>query len=199
MALQDELRAVRRYHSPKHGLTWVNDSGALFNVTHQTPTTDVTGQTSFDATTPTFLFYGANLNYRGCLRRLKLSQAGTVAGGAITIALAIDTANRFSAGETDITPQNVNADFSRASVWNFLYNPTATAAGTGTRYIDVVTVDADVGTVSTFDFTEQYGEDALVFAAAGSTTGKFTGSFLVYTFAATTGPSWKFSFDYFED
>ena len=195
---QAELDAARVAKSQRHRLGDILERGYVFSTTHQTPTTNVTGQTAFDATTPTFAFYGTNLDFRGVLKRFYLAQTGTVAGGQITIAVAIDTANRNSSGGTAVTPQNMNANRSAASAWTMKYNVTATAAGGGTRYIDTIPVDADLGTVSTFDYTDnQWG--GLIWAAAGTTLGKHTGSLLIYTFAATTGPTWKFGFEHHED
>lgn len=200
MALADELVAVRRYKTKaRHALTQINEVGRLFVATHQTPSTDITGQTSFDATTPTFAIYGSNVTHRGVLKRLRLCQSGTVAGGTIFVSVAIDTANRNSAGGTAFTPQNRNASSSNSSVWTFKSGITATAAGTGTRYVEAATAAASLGNILEIDFTEGYHEDGLIWSAAGTTTGAYTGSLLVYTWAATTGPSWKFQLEWMED
>lgn len=197
---QAELRAARRGKTKvRHSLSELNEVGAIFSATHQTPSTDVTGQTSFVATTPTFIIYGANENYRGVLRRLRLCQSGTVAGGTIFIAVAIDTTDRFSVGGTAVTPQNYNPDFTRTSVYDVKYNATASAAGTGTRYLEPLTAAASLGTITEIDFSELFHEDGLIFTGAGSTLGKYTGSLLIYTWAATTGPSWKFKLEFLED
>lgn len=195
-----ELNAFRRYKSKQpHSLTAINEVGGVFSVTHQTPSSDVTGQTSFNATTPTFIIYGANENYRGVVKRIRLCQSGTVAGATIFIAIAIDTTDRFSAGGTAVTPQNYNANSTRTSVYDAKFNVTASAAGSGTRYLEPITASASLGNMIEIDFTEGYHEDGLIFTAAGSTLGKHTGSLLVYTWAATTGPSWKFKLELVED
>ena len=168
-------------------------NGQRFSVTHQTPSTDVTGQTSFAATTPTFILYGANVALPAVLSGVSLAQVGTVAGGVISLAVAVDTTNRFSTGGTAVVPQNMRTDSATASVYTFSYGATAAAAGTGTRYIWEGSAPATLGTVTSLDFL-----DGLVLDKAGSTAGKFTGSLLVYTWAATTGPSWKFQFEWVE-
>jgi len=197
-----ELKAARLWKANKHRMNYCMEAGKLFYVTHQTPATAVTGQTGWVVTTPTFLIYGANVASRGVLKRMTLSQAGTVAGGAIGISVVVDRTSRFSAGGTAVTPQNANVNYTNASGWTFLYNPTASVAGTGTsipRYLQENCIAASVGNVFSIDFTEAFEESGLPFGTAGSTMGAFTGSLLVYTWAATTGPTWRFTFEYLED
>lgn len=197
---QAELDAFRRAKTKtRHSLSELNEVGRIFSVTHQTPSSDVTGGTSFSATAPTFLIYGANLARRGVLRRMRLCQSGTVAGGPIFIAIAIDTASRFSSGGTAVVPQNYNASKTIAATYTALTGATATSAGTGTRYLEPLTAAASLGSMVEIDFSEFFGEDGLIFTGAGATAGTYTGSLLVYTWAATTGPSWKFKLEYLED
>jgi hypothetical protein len=157
-------------------------SGVSFNVTHQTPGTDVTGQTSFAATTPTFLIYQSGAVNRVVLEEIELSQTGTVAGAAIQVYVAIDTASRYSSGGTAVVPQCVSGESSTSPTFTFTYNPTANAAGAGTRYVMSRSIAQSVGAAPhVWSF-----KDAVSIGA--------TGSILVYTVAATTGPSWKFNF-----
>ena len=51
--------------------------GRRFSVAHQTPGTTVTGQTSFVATTPTFLINQAAAAHRAVLSNFALCQIGT--------------------------------------------------------------------------------------------------------------------------
>ena len=155
--------------------------GRSFAVAHQTPTTGVTGQTSFAATTPTFIIYQAAATTRSILRGFQLSQSGTVAGGDISIALAIDTANRYSAGGTAVVAKNTSSVSAATAGFTFAYNATASAAGAGTRYIGRWTVDNVLGTV--FSYESQDGDMI-----------DTTGSILVYTWASTTGPTFDFTF-----
>lgn len=160
--------------------------GQSFSTAHQTPSTDVTGQTSFDATTPTFLFNQAAAANRILLRDIQLTMVGTVAGAITHVALAIDTANRYSAGGTAVVPQNTNRLSSVAAGVTFRYNPTATAPGSGTRYLKKWGVAALLGTMLNRVF-----DDEIIIGA--------TGSILVYTWAATTGPTWAFSLGHLEE
>ena len=160
--------------------------GRRYTATHQTPTTDVTGQTSLVATTPTFLFSQTGADTAWGLNSMQLSQSGTVAGGDIFISLAIDTANRRSGSTgTAVTPQVMYSGESTAANVTFTYNPTATAAGGGTRYLGTWAANADTGVITTLDF-----RDAVIIGT--------TGSILVYTWAGTTAPSWKFVFEFTE-
>lgn len=170
-------------------------SGRRYCVTHQTIATAVTGQTSFDATTPTFLIYQTSAEgiRQLCLSGLELCQAGTVAGGIIHVVIALDTTNRFSAGGTAVTPQNAlvdssNAQYANAAGFSFKYNATASAAGSGTRYIKHYTVAPNSSAPVPFALDT---EDSIQI-------GK-TGSILVYTYAATTGPTWHFNFEVNEE
>ena len=159
--------------------------GRRYSVTHQTPSTDVTGQTSFVATTPTFLFYQSAADTAFVLNSMQLSQSGTVAGDDVFISLAIDSTSRFSSGGTAVTPQGMYSGESTSANVTFCYNPTASAAGSGTRYLGTWAANADTGVITSIDF-----HDAVIIGA--------TGSILVYTWAATTGPSWKFLFEFVE-
>jgi hypothetical protein len=66
------------------------------------------------------------------------------------------------------------------------YNPTASAAGSGTRYVFACAVDAALGRLTSIDF----GDGLLIPA---------TGSFLLYTWAATTGPTWALTAEVVEE
>lgn len=170
-------RAARYYTSLR---------GQRYACCHQTPGTGVTGQTSFAATTPTFLLYQAGVASRLVLAGMTLTQIGAVAGGNIGIALAIDSANRYASGGTAITPAPMLAGGSRAALATFRTGATASAAGSGTKYIFETLVAASVGEVTSLDF-----KDGIIIPA--------TGSVLIYTWAAVTGPTWAFSIEFTED
>lgn len=167
-----------RYHAMRNGL--------CFKATHQTPGTGVTGQTSFVATTPTFLI-ATNAASRGVVGlNFWLGQAGTVAGATIDIAVAIDNTYRYSSGGTAIVPLNSDMDQTTAAAAVFYFNPTASAASANVRYVWTFTAAASLGAEATIDF-----EDGLGIGT--------TGSILIYTFAGTTGPTWRFGFEWLEE
>ncbi len=160
--------------------------GRRFSVANSDPTVFVTGQTAFLATTPTFMLRMAAAAGRVILRSITLSQAGVVAGGLISGLFVIDTTDRFSAGGLAVTPQNQNEESAQASIiTSFLTNPTASAAGVGTRAIIPFSAPASLGFVTTIEL-----EDGILLSP--------TSSALLYTFATTTGPSWLYNFEWEE-
>ncbi|KAF0243294.1 MAG: hypothetical protein FD180_3479 [Planctomycetota bacterium] len=160
--------------------------GRRYSVAHQTPGTTVTGQTSFVATTPTFLIYQASASHRVVLSNFALCQDGTPAGGSIHVLVAIDSASRYSSGGTAITPQAVAMPSALASGFSFSFNPTASAAS-AVRYVNEWTQPVYPGSIFNPDM-----HDGLLIG--------FTGSILIYTWAATTAPTWVIGgFDILED
>jgi len=137
----------------------------------------VTGQTSFAATTPTFMIdVPAGINVVPLF--LNLSQTGVVAGGAIDVIIEIDKVKRYASGGTS---EKVFNTVNRSAKSSFYTGATATA-GYG------MTV-----------FRATIGQD--VSPAEGAIPGPFwkpdypmilhgPASFLVYTYAGTTGPTW---------
>ena len=160
-------------------------AGRRFATTHQTPGTAITGQTSFVATTPTLLFHSAALNRKLTFKKILLCQVGVVAGGTIEGILMVDTADRYSAGGTALTPQNVNADDTTTPAAVCHFNPTATAAGAGTRYIMPFSAPASLGAMTVLDLS-----DAPIIG--------LTGSLALYTWAAVTGPTWRLMAEHVE-
>jgi hypothetical protein len=160
--------------------------GRRFGVTHQTPGTTITGQSSFVSTTPTFLIYQASASRRLVLSNFSLGQDGTPAGGTIHVLVAIEAANRYSSGGTSITPQNTNGESDNSAAFTFKYNPTATSPGS-VRYLYSWTQPVSIGGLFTPDL-----QDGVIIGA--------TGSILIYTWASTVAPSWTVGgFDIMED
>lgn len=160
--------------------------GRRFSVAHQTPGTTITGQTSFVATTPTFLINQASAAHRVVLSNFALCQIGTPAGGTIHIAVAIDSADRYSSGGTAITPQATAMPSAVSAGFGFRFNPTASAPSS-VRYLYEWTQPAWAGSIFNPDL-----HDGLLIG--------FTGSILVYTWAAATAPTWIIGgFDLMED
>jgi len=149
--------------------------------------TAVTGQTSFVATTPTIMLYQSASAKRLILDRLTLSQSGTVAGGNITLRIARDTTSRYASGGTTITPTDPNGDgTAAASAATLKTNPTASADGSTDHEIIEIEIEAVTGRPVDYDF----GGCVMIGA---------TGSLMIYTFAATTGPSWKWDLRWIEE
>ncbi|MEK7468814.1 MAG: hypothetical protein AAB074_15670 [Planctomycetota bacterium] len=160
--------------------------GRRFSVAHQTPGTTVTGQTSFVATTPTFLINQASAAHRVVLSNFALCQIGTPAGGTIHVALAIDSSDRYSSGGTSITPQATAMPSALTAGFSFRFNPTA-AAASAVRILNEWTQPAWAGSI----FNPDLHDGVLI---------GYTGSILIYTWAATTAPTWIIGgFDVLED
>lgn len=159
--------------------------GMLFTVTHQTPSTTVTAQTSYAETTPTFIIDQSSEDRRIVGLEYWLSQEGTVAGGVISIRVVIDSIARRASGGTEVVPQNCDMESSVTSGATFYFNPTASTSSTE-RVIWAHAAAASLGTTSTLDL-----EDGLGIGT--------TGSILIYTWAATTAPTWSFGFRWKEE
>lgn len=160
--------------------------GRRFIATHQTQGTTITGQTSFAATTPTFLLRQNATTVRVVIRNIALTTMGTAPGGNVNIAVVVDTANRFSAGGAAVVPQNLNEASATASgITSFLTNPTATAEGATHRVVTQTGIGTTVPTTVFIDY-----KDGLFLSV--------TSSLLVYTWAASTAPSWLFNFEWSE-
>jgi hypothetical protein len=149
--------------------------GKRFAITHQTPGTLTTCQTSFVATTPSFMLRVNSASVRTILRSLSLSLDNTP-GGNVYITLAIDTADRWSAGGNAWTPQNMNEESVTAAVALFYDTPTASAAGAGTRYIMTTIAPPVPGSMINIDL-----KDGLLLGPTAATL-------LIYVWAATTAP-----------
>lgn len=140
----------------------------------------VTGQTSFAATTPTFLLRVPQGTIALPLF-LNLSQTGSVAGGAIDVLIEIDhLVDRYASGGTSEKVVGM-----RRGVW-----PPACALYTG------ATASAGYG-ITVWRAT--IGQD--VSPAEGAVQGPFwrpelpyfiegPASLLIFTYAGTTGPTW---------
>lgn len=160
-ARADEFAAARR--------------GKRFYGTHQTPGTLITAQTSFVATTPTLMYRINSAAIRAIIRSLSISIANTP-GGLVYVTVAIDTADRYDSAGTAVTLQNSNEESATTAVGLHYFNPTANAAGAGTRYLGTWTCPATAGANVDLDF----GDGVLL--------GHTAATFLVYIWAATTAP-----------
>jgi hypothetical protein len=110
--------------------------GGRFAGCNQTPGTELTTpSTAYDATKPSVMLRINSASIRAVVRRLQFMIS--TAGGAAPVwyALVLDTADRYSAGGTAITPQNQNEESATPAVALLYETPTATAAGGGTRVI----------------------------------------------------------------
>lgn len=180
--------AVGNLFSPESAEGYASSRlGRRYCFTHQTPGTGVTGQTSYAATTPTFLFYRASAGTRFVLCRVVLMQTGTVAGGPIRVAIVTDTINRYSSGGTAIAGGQTSREAS-ARTAETIFRTGATASAASAAKVHWSTGwPQSLGRSDTIDF-----RDGLIIGS--------TGSILVYTFPSTgTAPTWYFTFEGYEE
>jgi len=151
----------------------------------------VTGQTSFAATTPTFLLQvpaGTICVPLG----LTLAQTGSVAGGAIVVIVYVDNTDRYSSGGTSelvFNPNGLSAGSAaspsaRTNLCTFYSNPTA-IAGVGAR-LWAATIGQDVSPAEGGAPGPSWAPPAPLFLTGPA-------SLLVFTYAGTTGPTWFWS------
>ena len=162
--------------------------GRLFIASDADENDRVTGQTSFAVTTPTFLIDVPSGTT--CIPLfVNLTQAGSVAGGDIGIAIAIDNADRYDTGGTSETVYNPRTSSGRANL-STLYSGATATAGYGIRVFSAVTspdVSPAEGAVQ-----GPYWSAELPYLIEGP------GALLVYTYAAVTGPTWEWSIGWAE-
>ena len=150
----------------------------------------VTGQTSFVNTTPTFLLQNPARSPVVCLPLFfTLNQTGTVAAGAIDIITELDS-DRYASGGTSETVLNARPLAVTPHYCKLWSSPTA-SAGYGVR-IDGITTGQDVspaeGALQQYLWTPTSVMDVLD-----------PGTCLkVFTYAATTGPTWFWTFAWAE-
>ena len=190
----------RNYNDP---FGYLASLGRMYRFSGAALNTTATGATSFATTTPTFLLkVAAGAQYAVIPAEARLFQAGTVAGGAVTVLMEIDNANRYTSGGTALISQNCKTDgVALASLDNFtagdiaMYDTNSTAI-TATDAVGIRTFGAllgqDVspaeGAVNEIIWTPQAGVDILV------PTASLGASWLINTSAASTGPTWIYSF-----
>ena len=152
----------------------------------------ITGQTSFAATTPTLLLRVPS-GTTAIPLWLHLDQAGTVAGGIISVLMSYDRIDRFSSGGTSetITPMHTSRPNTAAST---LYSGATATAATEARLLYAATLDQDV---TDPNLTESIHLHALKDFYPPLLVGP--AALLVFTFATVgVGPTWNWSIGWIE-
>ena len=164
--------------------------GRLFFASDADENDLVTGQTSFAATTPTFILRVPTGTV--CVpMAIDLSQTGTVAGGDIGIIAFIDPdTDRWASGGTSETVTAPSKEPLRTPACTLYTGATAAAFSNGGR-IWGATVAADVSPAEGA-VQGPFWRPAMPYRLVGPA------SLLVYTYAATTGPTWFWSFHWAE-
>jgi hypothetical protein len=167
--------------------------GQMFNASAAAQNTTVTGATTFATTTPTFLL-DVPADTITIPAYMSLNQAGTVAGGAVSVLMETDNADRYTSGGTAATVLNKLTTGGKSAL-STLYSATGSAITAtdayGVRIMGLVTgqdVSPAEGVITEIVWTPTSGIELLVGPAA----------WLVYTYAAATGPTWLWSFSWAE-
>jgi len=148
----------------------------------------VTGQTTFAATTPTFCLDVPALT-TAQVWSVGLNQFGTVAGGAITVVMEIDNADRYgSGGAAEATIVKGRTDAVGPTQACTLYSGATANAGVGAPVMRAL-VGPDVSTA-------EGAVNEVLYVPTGGAAPLLVGpaAFLVFTYAATTGPTWLWHF-----
>ena len=165
------------WRSTQEGRLFVAADGAIGNT--------VTGQTSFVATTPTFLLR-VPAGVVAVPLFLNLDATGTVAGGPISVGIEADLVDRYASGGTSEKILNLNRMVNRASACTVYTNPTA-ATGYGIQLAGMVH-DQTIASASSAPFWRPVAPHPLMGPAALN----------IFTWAATTGPTWLWSLGWAE-
>lgn len=182
----------RNYHDP---FGYLSAQGRMYRFAGSALNSTATGATSFATTTATFmLVVAAGTQYAVIPAEVRLFQAGTVGGGAVTVLIEVDNANRYTSGGTAMTTQNVRTDGSAIPSGITAYS-TISSAITSTNAVGIrlagYLLGQDVspaeGAVNEIIWTPQAGVDIL------APTSSLGASLIVNTSAASTGPTWFFS------
>jgi len=172
------------------------DDGRGFMVSNTArETAEALAGTSFSDTAPAFLL-DVPTGTTAKLAEITMNTGGTVAGGVITLLVTLSDKLRYSSGGTAKTPQNLSFDEPRTANSSFYTAVSAITAGANTDDITLegALIDPDVATAP-------YGAPTKFhWSAKTSYSPQLVGpaSVVVYSFAATTAPSWFYNFKWVE-
>ena len=152
----------------------------------------VTGQTSYAATTPTFLLHNPSTSGVICIPApFHLGQTGTVAGGDIGVDSEVRSPSAYASSGTSEGISNAAVGLVGAPTARCLLYTTATATAGYGRAVGHVTLAADVspaeGVINVYEWPVPFG----TFLWPNS-------SLSVFTYAGTTGPTWGWEFSWVE-
>ena len=173
----------------KYSPSYLASQGKVFYASDADQNDLVTGQTSFANTTPTFLMDVPEGTTMIPLM-MTLYQTGTVAGGPIDVIMELDDTIRLASGGTTETVFCARPRSQYIRKCSLLSGATA-AAGYGIR-TGFWKVGADVDTA-----------EGAIYEILWTPTGSLDfldgpAAWLVYTYAATTGPTWAWTFKWAE-
>lgn len=167
--------------------------GRVFCASDADENDTVTGQTSFAATTPTFLLDVPDGTVALPLW-IHLAQTGTVAGGDIGVRVSYDRVNRYASGGASEAIMNMATDKPISDNCD-LYSGATAEAATEARLLYAAEVPAVAGTG-----TQDQDQDIHLRAFKDFIPPILVGdaALLIFTYAATTGPTWAWSIGWAE-
>lgn len=183
------LNVFRHSNNPVATLT---EMGYVYDLSEATLNGTCTGPTSFATTSPTLIFaLDAASGLAAIPLYLSLGQTGTVAGGAISVLMEKDNADRYTSGGTAATAVKNNTMVAGLPTGASAFSTTGSAiVATDAAGIRMwgVTVGMDVspaeGVSNELVWTPPAGPEVLITTAALGAT------WIINTSASTTGPTW---------
>ena len=176
---------------PEHVFQMVSEGRAFCAANPTVGTAVAAGGLSFSATAPAF---SVDVPAGTVLIPLAISlaQAGTVAGGPITVAMVIDQAIRYSSSGAAITSKPMRSDAPVAQNCTWYSNATVAAAVTPITFWSALINQSVTTTANSTQsvYLTRYNSALPVLVGPAS--------LIIYTYAATTQPSWLFNFTWAE-
>jgi hypothetical protein len=160
--------------------------GRLFISSDADENDRVTGQTSFAATTPTWLL-DVPLGTTAIPLFVNLTQAGSVAGGDVGIQISIDKIDRYDTGGTS---EKVYNPLTTPTNLCTLYSGPTALAGYGIKVFPATTAP-DVSPAEGAIQGPYWSAEAPYLLRGPA-------ALLIYTYAASTGPTWEWSIGWAE-
>lgn len=159
-------------------------------------TASAVGELTFVATQPTIILHKdpqSSASPREIVGfNLRMEQQGVLAGGEIHIVVQVDGASRYNSSGTLVSSVPMNYEFlSDSASGTVYYAPSASgctvSAKTAPVTIEHIICEQNIGDVFAADY------DCSVILEAG-----YARTLLIYTWAATTRPSWNFRLEWLE-
>ncbi len=183
------------FRNYQDALGFLSAEGMVYRLGEAALSTTITGPTSFATTTPTLgVFVDADADYIAIPLELQMMQAGTVAGGAITVLMEMDNADRYTSGGTALTVLRTDMGATALPTGVTAFSRTGSAI-TATNAVGIPMrrwllgpdVSPAEGAVNSVEWGPQAGLD---FLKPTATTGA---SWLINTSAGVTGPTWLYT------
>lgn len=165
--------------------------GRLFIAADADQNDRVTGQTSFANTTPTFMLNNPITSGVLCIpSRVRLTQTGTVAGGDVFVEIEAASPSAFSSGTLEKAVSGAFGMPSAPAEQCGAYSTVTAIAGYGMKLYHY-TLGPDVSPAEGVINNLEYSPPPGLFLWPNS-------SLSVFTYAASTGPTWDWGIEWYE-